>query len=570
MLTLAIIGGGAAGVSALYQLIEYYSKHSIDNKPKVVLIEKNKIIGPGLAYSIESDDSYLLNIASTHMSPIPNKPDHFINWLNDTANIQKWRPAFPELNIKDSEYLPRKLFGLYLADLAVKTQEKAKLLGIDVEFIHGEVINILLKENYTSEFSIELEGSETLSVNSALLCIGHLPTSQASYQEFSSISGYHKTPWSLVQNEIPIDRDIIILGTRLTAIDSILSRAKYIQEQVEQGHKGQVGKIVAVSRMGLLPRVISDVTPGYVREKLTLEKIDTMTAYGTQKITLRELKKLFKAEIKCAYEKIKSETINFKVNKVLTKNLTADAVRLLEHEIKCAQKNERRPWQTVLFSLYPIVPRLWEALEEEGKKEFLDKYYSFWMTCLAAFPVDNAKKILDLLKNGSLEIHSGLESITYKEEAMDFNIELKNGRTLSSKYVVNATGQGHDINQTDSTLLKNLLLQKIILPHTLGGIEVDFKSLRVHSKFDKLPLFIIGDSTWGACMATADLSQIVNNQIPRAINSMLKPFIKKNYSTLITKHSTIISDSSYDDSTSNINKDSIQTQSTTNQIKNFL
>lgn len=537
MYTLAIIGGGSAGVSALYQLVEFFSKHTIQEKPKILLIEKSEEVGPGLAYGKSANDAYLLNIISSKMSPIPHQPDHFDKWLKDSNNVLKWRLSFPNLDIESSEYLPRKLFGIYLTDLAIETQKRAKLYNIEVEFIHAEVVNII--PNEINQLKIQLKDqTETLLVDSAVLCIGHLPPSQIKYKEFNSITEYYKTPWDIKAHEISIDKDFLILGTRLTAIDAILARAEYIKQRIQQGYKGNVGKIIAVSHTGLFPRVISDVTQSYVRNELTLEAIDSVTAYGTESVSLAVLKKMFKAEIRRAYKIIREKEITFKVSDIIKRDLESSPRELLEHEIDCAKRHVQRPWQTVLFSLYPIVPRLWEALDEDGKKEFLEKYHTFWMTYLAAFPVDNAEKILSLLKGGLLETYSGLEKVSYNTESKLFKVNLRDGKYLQGEYLVNATGQGHDITQADSPLLQNLLTNGYIKPHALGGIEVDFKSLRVIGKNNNIPLFIVGDPTWGACMATADLSQIVNNQIPRVINSILKPLKTKYQMSLLISNSS--------------------------------
>jgi uncharacterized NAD(P)/FAD-binding protein YdhS len=674
MCTIAVIGGGPAGVSAIYQLTQYLKNRlqelqAKNVKPKILLIEKKgKDIGPGLAYAKDANDVYLLNLPSSQMSPIPNEADHFVKWLKDYRRNypESWIKEFPNLRPETTQYLPRKLFGFYLADLAATTKDIASLYGIDIEFIHDEAIDIVANAN---QLAISLqESKDIIAVDSIVLCIGHLPPS--SYRKFASVAGYYETPWDIKEGEIPIDQDVIVAGTRLTAIDAILERAEYINKRLGGGYRGYVGRIIAVSSHGLLPRVISKVEK-YYRRELTLETIQQATCSGTQAISLEKLINLFEAEIKQAYGTLQPDKkiAKFDIDEAIKKDQARSPVKILEHEIQCAKNNIVRPWQVVLYSLYPFVPQLWRALNDEGKQEFMEKYYSYWMTYLAAFPASSAEKILELLKNGWLTIYSGLEKeefVSYNENSSLFKIELPNLKAqleiqkqdvkdleaeytdkmtkitnqiqeltkvklqlqdlianaeneipeyeglslkikqkglenvavefknnmqllrvfvgfvgerlkvkdtkkdfegqilllknkinelqlrmqqlnnlnqLQAKYFINATGQGQDIEKSNSKLLENLIKRGLIKPHPFGGIDVDFTSLQVRGE-SNVPLFVVGDCTRGACMATADLNQIVQNQIPRVINSLMAPLFSLTESPgvtqLLLKNSTVL------------------------------
>lgn len=534
MKTVAIIGGGAAAISTLYELVESLSKPS-EEKSRIYVIEKSPTIGPGLAYSPKANDIFLLNLPYHMMSPIPKQPDHFAKWLHNKSNEPKWRPHFPNLDVTKEEFLPRKLFGIYLTNLAIDIQKKARENEIEVIFLNNEATNITKEPN--DKLAVHLKSPDANSpicANSVVLCTGHLPPSQHSYHELKSKKGYFETPWAMNMQDIPIDEDVLILGTHLTAVDAILARADYLKKEVQNGYTGKIGKIISASRTGLLPRVISATASEYVRKELTLEAIDVATAYGTKCISLKELKRMFKAEMKRAYLVLNKKEIDIKLKKMLKQN--NDPLSTLEREIHAAKNKQCRPWQTVLFSLYPIVPRLWEALEDEGKKEFLERYYSIWMTYLAAFPVHNAEKIYSLMKENTLKIVGGLIRVDFDQNTREFLACFGNNITVKTRYIINAAGQGHDIQLTDSVLFKNLLKNEFIMPHSLGGVAVDFKTLRVISPHKHLQLYIVGDQTWGACMATADLSQISNNQVPRVINSMLYPKKKRSSFETVAFH----------------------------------
>lgn len=523
MRTTLIVGGGAAAVSALHKLIQSISYNALPDTFRIVLVEKSESIGPGLPYNPKSSDVFLLNLPYDVMSPISGEPDHFAKWLKNDANAAKWRPHFPDLDIDKNKFLPRKLFGIYLQDVANTLKLDASKQGIRVDYVCDEVVDLIsTHENKLNVFFKKSPGS--LVADNVLLCTGHLPPSLNNYKIDKNTKGYFETPWVADMTQIPIDQDIIVLGTHLSAIDSILARNQFIKKEIAKGYRGPIGKIHAVSRRGTLPRVIGNTAPEYDKRVLNLETLEQRTAQYTANISLNALKRLFVDEIRHAYKTLaKREIGDFDIDQLLLKPV--DPIKMLEKEIKAAQENVCRPWQKVLFSVYPIVPKLWLALEDKGKKEFLEKYYSHWMGYLAAFPLHNAEIICALLKDGSVTISGGLQDVAYKEEwgVSEFIASLNDGQVIKAKYLINAAGQGHDIKNANSELIQNLLKSNMISPHPLGGIDIHFKSLKVRSrhKQPEPPLYTIGETTNGACMATADLGQIRDNQVPRAINSML-------------------------------------------------
>lgn len=540
---IAIIGGGAAGLSAFYQLVELATKKN-EKDLKIIVIEKSNKIGSGLAYSTDVNSPHILNLPASAMSPIPNHPNHFIQWLQNSENEHKWRLFFPSLDINESAYLPRALFGIYLHDLAETTQQRALAIGIEAEFIYDEAIDIdLIKEDQT-EIKL-LNHVDPITADKAILCIGHLPPSQKEYKKFKSLEQYYETPWQTKPNmtEIPLEENVIILGTRLTAIDAILTRTATIEKAIQSGYSGPVGKIFAVSRNGLLPCVIGP-TQEYQRSKLTLEKIADITAGGTEPLKLKDLKKLFKEEVQTAHKQVTGKEIKLHLKEIFTKNSKTSPTEWLQREIS-SSKQYSRPWQTVLASLYSIVPSLWKVLDSDDKQMFLDTYYSIWMTYLAAFPLENAEKILALLQKENLAVLGGLKTVSFCDETQMFTAHLNTGNTqksqIEARYLINATGPGHDLTKTDSVLLQNLIRKNLLSPHPLGGVHVHFKSLQSSVNGNKtIPIFVIGDGgTWGTCMATADLGQTAK-QAQRVINSM---FFKT--SPKISPKNSMDSDSSH-------------------------
>lgn len=518
-LTIVIIGGGAAGVSVLAQLVDKYVQEKLptaNQKIQILVVEKSGTMGAGLAYGTD-DESHILNLSAENMSFMPDATKHFINWVK--SNADKWKPHFPNLNVDNNSYTPRKLFHLYLADLAATTKQYAEKNNITVKFIQDEVIDIQAEtaDKY-NKFEISLassDGATKIHAEQVILCIGHLPP--VAYSEFIGKPNYYHSPWPTQQfiSNIPKTEHVYILGTRLTAIDIVLSL-------INGGHSGP---ITMISQNGWLPCVIGPTKP-YTREFLNLDTVTEITANGTQKLPLQKLLELFKKEIEHAENEIEhteNASFVFDINKLLkSAKPSQSAKNWLAKEIRRAETTIR-PWQSVLSSLYPIVPNIWNALTLTDKKEFLKTYYSLWMTYLAAFPIENAKKIQALMETGQLEVSGGMESVKFLEQEQNYEISLSNSKVIHAKYLINCTGAGHDITKAnDSILLKNLLERKLIIPHPLGGIKIDFTSLNVKSNTPEKQivkgLFVIGKMTGGTCLATDDLGQI-GREAKRAVNS---------------------------------------------------
>jgi len=112
---ISIVGGGAVGVSLLYQIIKKNTGSYCIPNLEINIFEKKSKLGRGLAYAEDSDVN-LLNRPADTMSAIYGNPQDFMQWL---TNNKQWRDSYPNLMIdKNSDlFLPRSLFGMYLESL---------------------------------------------------------------------------------------------------------------------------------------------------------------------------------------------------------------------------------------------------------------------------------------------------------------------------------------------------------------------------------------------------------------------------------------------------------------------
>jgi uncharacterized NAD(P)/FAD-binding protein YdhS len=503
IMRIAIIGGGAATISLLHQLIGKLSgiaqSSEFGFEPiEICIIEKQGEIGPGLAYSTK-DLSHILNLPAKVMSPLPEDPKHFFNWAVENKTL--WQKDFPHIAIETCDFPPRALYGVYLKCLLVRLIEKAAEEKITVrQLVNHEAVDIK-HEAHSGQFRVIFSDSQ-LVVPTPLLCdrvvlsIGHLESEN--FCNFKSNTSYIHSPWPVEHlTRISSDSTVFIAGTRLTAIDVILSLKA-------NGHTGQ---IVLGSRLGLLPCVIGNVDSSFNRKYLTLENIFALSDYGTKKLELEQVIALFKQELDAdpSPNKLQAKS-KFDLERAIHPTLSPR--EFLKSEIEEVRTGFSRHWQNVLFSIYSNISVIWDSLSERGKEKFIKIYYSAWMTYLAAFPLENAEKILGYLERHEMEVRGGLQAVSYNARTQMFDVQFEEGAVFQCKYFINATGAGHNVEKTPSTLLQNMIRSGLLVPHHLGGVNVDFKSLQPISTKCVVGLYVMGDSgTYGACMATADLSQ---------------------------------------------------------------
>lgn len=508
----AIVGLGAAGLMSFHELvIRHLSESDLD--VEIMLFDKGprKKFGCGLAYGTDIK-SHILNLPAGFMNVSRELPENakaapldsnivgesnmsFVDWAEKHKDAIKEK--YGEIEITKASFPPRAIFGEYLNFVFEAVLSLAESNGIRVIVSENTEIKTILpgKGKAPQSCTVITGTGKSIEADIAILCIGHLPAD--TYTDLKNRKGYYHSPWLSKKelDKLSKKKQVVLLGTRLTAFDTAFALLE--NEEFR-------GKITLVSRSGFVPTVLGP-TSEYRRTKLTLEEINIQTLNGTKPLSLSVLMRLFWKELANALgkEQLKEDEIHSILNP------TESPQAWLEREIAEAQQERR--WQSFLFSLYRFVPQMWHALDNPGKKEFLENYYSIWMTYLAAFPRENAEKLLGYLKAGKIEIRGGLSEVKYSEEERSFKISFKdNTPPINAKTVINATGAGHNIKDSGMDLLDNLSEQGVITPNELGGVTVKFKSLEPKDSNGNTVDFlrVIGDATFGSCMATADLTQV--------------------------------------------------------------
>ena len=218
----AIIGGGASGLLTAIQILSQGGRDG----PRVYLIEKEETFGFGAAYST-NDPSHLLNTRAGNMSGFPDKPRHFLDWLQ--ANTEESsNPVTP------SSFVSRQTYGRYLRSLLCDAVTGANAAG-RLQIVPEEAVSVHRRPN--GRFYVRFARGKEIEADGVVVAAGNPPPHPLGVEDDGVLTSLHYigNPWSSRVVEIePEAGTVLILGTGLTMVDIVLSLA-------QQGHRGFPG-----------------------------------------------------------------------------------------------------------------------------------------------------------------------------------------------------------------------------------------------------------------------------------------------------------------------------------------
>ncbi len=215
----AIIGGGLSGTAVAANLLKRGR-----SAPDVVLIERKRRFGPGLAYAT-NDDAHFLNVRAMNLSMFADAPEHFTRWL--AARGKRNHGA---------RYVQRRIYGRYAEDVLRKARRTFFDGGL--QRVRGDVLTC---RRSGERWTIGLASGADIEADAVVLAMGHAaPTTPA---VFAHAGVPVIDPWDIdAQRRLPAG-DVLLLGAGLTMVDVALSLAKHRE-----------GVMYALSRRGLPPR----------------------------------------------------------------------------------------------------------------------------------------------------------------------------------------------------------------------------------------------------------------------------------------------------------------------------
>jgi uncharacterized NAD(P)/FAD-binding protein YdhS len=388
----AIVGCGFSGALQAINLHRH-------GGPRATLIERSSEPGKGLAYGA-AHPMHLLNVRASRMSAFPDDPDHFVRWL-ESRGVQDARTAF----------VPRITYGAYLRALL---QAAARDANGRIEILEDRVDDV---EGGPDGARLRLESGRTVEADAAVLAIGNLPPHAPAGLGEGQLTAprYIADPWAGgIPDGLGADDTVLVIGTGLTMVDVVLLLDS----------AGFPGKIVAMSRRGLLPHVHAGDSP------------------APPPISVRPAGRA-------------SEIVR--------------AVRA---------RAEAIGWRDAVDELRPFTQGMWRAAPEAERRRFLRHLRPWWDIHRHRIAPEVAARLQRMQDEGRLQVIAGKPQafverghgaeVTYRPRGASET------QTLLVQRVVNCTGPQGDLKRSDDPLLRRLAQRGLIRADAQHlGIDVD-------------------------------------------------------------------------------------------------
>lgn len=406
MKRIVIIGGGFSGTIAAVNLGRL-SKVPLH----ICVVDNNRGACRGIAYNTRTA-SHLLNVVARNMSALADQPNHFVEWLATRADYMDE----PVASLRE-RFMPRRVYGEYLHSLfqwtsALLTEEKE----VRFEHLNDQAEQITVDGQ---NIGVSLAGGRTIIADKVILALGNQPPVPFRLKGLNANSPkYIGDPWLGWESKLPEkDQDLLIIGTGLTTVDTILS----LQDM------GWRGKIYAVSRNGWLP--------------LSHFKGVDYPDWGggpDRPVQLRPLLELFHRH----YREAKAQGINPAI---------------------------------LVDKLRPHTQRIWQDFSVMEKKQFSRHLRTRWnVTRHRIAPEIHQRLQKSIAANQLMVLKGRLRECEESENAMQIAVESGGvRRNLTVGAVINCTGPQENYLPSNSKLLNDMLAQGLIEPDEMNmGIKV--------------------------------------------------------------------------------------------------
>jgi uncharacterized NAD(P)/FAD-binding protein YdhS len=385
-LPVAIVGGGFSGTMTAVQL----ARRGV----RSVLLDGSGRMHRGVAYST-AEPAHLLNVPSGKMSAWPDRASDFAEWLGDDG----------------TSFAERRAFGGYIEELA----------GAHGELIERFEQGAAAALTANGGWRIELADGSGMEASALVLASGNQPPAPMRLAEDAGAL-FVNNPWSkeaaaAVARVAEDGGDVLILGTGLTMIDTVLSLAA----------AGHAGRVLALSRRGLLPRSHAPHQP------------------------------------------VTAELSQVPAGKVLP------LWRWLR------ERSAEVGFRAAVDSLRPHSRALWQALPLPEQKRFLRHARPWWDVHRHRIAPQIGQELAGRIADGKLEIVAGRAGSLQAERGGLVATIMPRGSTeplhLRFAAAFNCTGPLGDMERTRDSLLRQMLGEGLVRLDELGmGLVVDQRS----------------------------------------------------------------------------------------------
>lgn len=413
----AIVGAGFSGTLQAINLLRH-------DGPRATLIERGDRAGEGLAYGA-AHPGHVLNVRAGNMSAFPDDPTHFARWLAARGVAEA-----------DAAFASRMTYGEYLREML---DEAIAASGGRLTVRYGEVVDAA---DQGEGVALAFADGGVISADAAVLAVGNLPPHDPPGLATGALPDdlYKGDPWAGdVADGLTGDDVVLVIGTGLTMVDVALMLEA----------RGFAGRIVALSRRGLLPRRHAPTSewtriaerPATVASALVRDVRDRAGAIG---------------------------------------------------------------WRNAVDELRPFTQPMWANASEAERARFLRHLRPWWDVHRHRLAPVVADRLAAMQGRGQLEVVAG-KTLGFVAEAGEVAVRWRRrggdvAETMRVRRIVNCTGPLGDLMRTDDALLTALRERGAIRPDA-AHLGIDVNGVGQVIGADGRPserLYAIGPMTRGA------------------------------------------------------------------------
>lgn len=349
-------------------------------------------------------------------------------YSHDQMDLFKWtQDKIPHKNYTPNSFIPRKYVRNYILDRFEQAKEFADIYECKTIFISSKAEMIIKK----GESLIVVDDKDNKHHCDAVIIATGISLATNRLPEKIQKVSLPPYPESDYLNLLKDNSKVLIFGSKLSAIDTAIAINNY----------NPTCQVNLVSPSGKLPKV---------RDTLTIHSL---------KLGGKSIRKYLEKLI----EKINDDRefdLAFDIN-------------------NCKQSTDC--WQTLIGVIVEKINQEWPTYTLEEKESFRIEYKEFLSRYVSAFPLENAQRIMKMIKRNDLYITS-----INKDSLNDNNYLnlLLNGYHV----IIDATG----VNKINNNTIINDLMKYGVKKNKRGGIVVNSDTLRIICNENELNIYGAG------------------------------------------------------------------------------
>jgi uncharacterized NAD(P)/FAD-binding protein YdhS len=167
--------------------------------------------------------------------------------------------------------------------------------------------------------------------------------------------------------------------------------------------------------------------------------------------------------------------------------------------------------QRCIVALTPWYSRLWRALDHASRRAFTRRYGRLFTCLRSPMPPVSARRVVAMADAGALGCRTGITGV--RPVGDRFRAEFRGGDPEDFDVVVNATGQGINVNDArPGSLVQSLVQDGHASPHPLGGLDVSPDTNEVlDPQARPVPgVHVVGDLSSGVHFHTSSMEYVAN------------------------------------------------------------